>query len=139
MVVYDESTTDPNSLSSNNTAYLVIMSLRKMGRTPLLLKGTPPPSLSLSHRSFFSLSPICVSFSLISSTLSITCIILPSQAIGSNLKQIRDSPLPLSTSSSVYSSILPSPNLPVFQYSQFQYPFCSHNNSPFFSFLIVMI
>jgi hypothetical protein len=39
VVVYDESTTDPNSLSSNTTAYLVIMALNKMGKTPLLLKG----------------------------------------------------------------------------------------------------
>ncbi|CAI8035339.1 Dual specificity protein phosphatase 10 [Geodia barretti] len=39
VVVYDESTTDPNSLSSNTTAHLVIMALSKMGNTPLLLKG----------------------------------------------------------------------------------------------------
>ena len=48
MVVYDESTTDPNSLSSNTTAHLVIMALSKMGNTPLLLKGLSLSSLLLS-------------------------------------------------------------------------------------------
>ena len=39
VVVYDESASDPKTLSTNNTAYLVIMSLSKLGKTPLLLKG----------------------------------------------------------------------------------------------------
>jgi dual specificity MAP kinase phosphatase len=39
VVVYDECTTDPKTLSANNTAFLVIMALGKLGKTPLLLKG----------------------------------------------------------------------------------------------------
>lgn len=39
VVVYDECTTEPKSLSANNTAYLVIIALCKLGKTPRLLKG----------------------------------------------------------------------------------------------------
>jgi dual specificity MAP kinase phosphatase len=39
VVVYDEATTDPNSLPPNTTAFLVIAALRKMGKAPLLLEG----------------------------------------------------------------------------------------------------
>ncbi|CAI8035337.1 Dual specificity protein phosphatase 10 [Geodia barretti] len=59
VVVYDESTTDPNSLSSNTTAHLVIMALSKMGNTPLLLKGL---SLLLSSLLPSSLQALCFLF-----------------------------------------------------------------------------
>ena len=39
VVVYDECTTDPRVLSVNNTTFLVIVALGKLGKTPLLLKG----------------------------------------------------------------------------------------------------
>ena len=39
VVVYDECTTDPKSLSPNNTAFLVMVALEKLGKTPHLLKG----------------------------------------------------------------------------------------------------
>lgn len=34
VVVYDECTTDPKSLSADNTAFLVIVALCKLGKTP---------------------------------------------------------------------------------------------------------
>ena len=39
VVVYDEYTTEPKSLSADNTAFLVIVALCKLGKTPRLLKG----------------------------------------------------------------------------------------------------